>query len=186
MRISMPKCKVYIFIPKSETRTHAGTEHEAQTRISLEKHETRVLQMRVSTPKREVRVLAPRRETRIQFVAEHDSRVPTTQRGVRVLKQTLSKREVQTRVSSQKCKIHVQFQMARAKADPKSPHPQGFEASPLDTPATDLGDDLTKKIVSIKSLSNTVVNGSSWQYSSNVTATIIRSSCRYLIGCQSP
>ena len=65
-----------------------------------------------------------------------DSRVLTTQHEVRVLQQILPKREVKTR---------IQTQMARIKADPKSPHPQGFEANPLDTPATDLRDYVIKK-----------------------------------------
>jgi len=80
--------------------------------------------MRVSTPKREVRVLAPKRETHVQSMLERDSRVPTTQREVCVLKQTLPKREAQTRVLSQKHKVRIQSNMSLNHTEPKSPHPK--------------------------------------------------------------
>jgi len=35
--------------------------------------------------------------------------------------------------------------MARVKIDPKKPHPEGFEASAMDTSTMDLRDYLTKK-----------------------------------------
>ena len=141
----------------------ADTECEAQTCVSRMQHETPVLITRVSTFKREVRVLSPKCQTRIQSMPEHnspipttseihvqsvperDSRVPTTQRVVCVLKQTLPKHEAQTRVSSQKCKVHIQSRMSLKYIKPKRPHPQGFEASPLDAPTTDLRDYLTRK-----------------------------------------
>jgi len=76
---------------------------------------------------------------------ECDSRIPTTQYEVRVLKQTLPKCEVQTRVSSQARKVLVQFGKSLKHIELKSPHPKRFEASPLDTPTMDLRDYLTKK-----------------------------------------
>jgi len=100
---------------------------------------------RVSIPKREIHVLAPKCETRVQSVPGRDSRVPTTQREVCVLKQTLPKCEAQTRVSSQKRKVHVQSGIFLKHTKLKSPHPKGFEARPLDTPATNLRDCLIKK-----------------------------------------
>ena len=132
----MPKREVHVFVPKRETRVQVDVEYEAQTHVSPKKHETRILQTRVLMPKREVRALVPKRETRIQPVLERNSRILTTQCEVRVLNQIVPKREAKTR---------IQPQMARIKADPKSPHPQGFEASPLDTPATNLRDYLIKK-----------------------------------------
>jgi len=111
----------------------------------VKQHDTRILQTRVSVLKRDVRVLVLKRETHVQSVPECDSYVPTTKHKDCVLKQTLPKCEAQTRVSSQKCKIHVQSGMSLKHTKLKSPHPEGFEASPLDTRATDLRDYLTKK-----------------------------------------
>ena len=42
---------------------------------------------------------------------------------------------------------------------------------------------LDKEEESIKLVSNAIVNGSSWQYSLNTTATLIRVSRQYAIGC---
>jgi len=136
-RASTSKRKVRVFAPKHETCVYADAEREVQTCVSPKQHETRVLQMRISTLKREVRVFAPKRESRVKSAPKRDSHVHTTQREVCVLQQTLPKCEAKTR---------VQPQMARIKANPKSPHPQGFETSPLNTPATDLRDYLTKKM----------------------------------------
>jgi len=78
-------------------------------------------------------------------VPRRDSHIPTTQCEVWVLKQILQKREAQTRVLSQKRKVRVQSGLSLKHTELKIPHPQGFETSPLDTPATDLRDYLTKK-----------------------------------------
>ena len=86
-------------------------------------------------PKREVRIFVPKCEIRVKSAPKHDFHVLITQHEVRVLQQTLPKREAKT----------VQPQMAKMKADPKCPHPQGLEANPLDTPTADLRDYLTKK-----------------------------------------
>jgi len=98
MRVSTPKCEDRIFIPKHKTRVHANTEREVQTRVSLKQHETGILQKRITTPKRKIRILAPKCESRIQSAPGCDSRVPTTQCKVCVLKQTLPKCEAQTRI----------------------------------------------------------------------------------------
>jgi len=103
--------------------------------------------MRVSMPKSEVRFFVPKCETRVQSVPECDSRVPTAQREVCVLKQTLPKRKAQTRVLSQKCKVRVQCGMSLKHTKVKNPHPKGFKASPLDTPTTDLRDYSKKRSV---------------------------------------
>jgi len=131
----MPKREVCIFTPKREIRVYVDAECEVQTRVSLKKHETHVLQTRVSMLKREVCIFVSKWEIRIKSTPKRNSRVLTTYREVHVLQQTLPKCVAKSR---------VQPQMVRIKADPKSPHLQGFEASPLNTPATNLKDYLIK------------------------------------------
>jgi len=50
--------------------------------------------------------------------------------------------------------------MARVKIDPKKPHPEGFEASAMDTSTMDLRDYLTKKKSTLPMLLWTAHHGS--------------------------
>ena len=116
---------------------------------------TRVDQTCVSTSRREVRISLPNYEnceilvfvpkcnTRIHSVPERDSRVSTTQREVRIQRQTMPKRDIF--VSSQTHEVHVQSSMSPKRDELKSHHPNGFEVNSSCPPATDLRDYMTRK-----------------------------------------
>jgi len=81
----------------------------------------------------------PKCEARVLSVPEHDARVSNSKRNGRVSAQH------EVHVSTKKHEMRVQHCMSSRHKMPKSPHPQGFEASFLDASSMDLRDYLTRK-----------------------------------------
>ena len=96
-------------------------------------------------PKCEVRISYQRRETRV-FVPKREGRVSSTENELRVSNSKCEPLVSEPCVSELRHKTHIHSPTAKVITEPRSPHPQRFEADLFDPPATDLRDYLTKKM----------------------------------------
>jgi len=96
-------------------------------------------------PKCEVRVSSQRRETRV-FVPKREGRVSSAENELRVSNSKCEPLVSEPCVSELRHKTHIHSPTAKVITEPRSPHPQRFEADLFDPPATDLRDYLTKKM----------------------------------------